>query len=544
MNGVSKAKKIKGEKTCLVNILVGTRSTETVQTELLVGISLPTHGAHNLDGERRDTVGEDTQAVFLALSIKDLEARQGHDTSLNVVLLGEVLNGVNADADLGSGGNEGDVSTFLLVEDVSTLDGLVDDRAFELGKVLPRKCEYARSVLGGEGDVVSGAGLVSVSRPPDHHVGQGTEVGQRLDGLVGRAVLSETDRVVGGNPDVADARKRGQTDGTGSVGDEVEEGTSIRQDGTVGSEAVEDGTHAVLADTVTDVAAAVVAEPGGGRLEVDGVLPSSEVGASEIGRTTKELGDDLVDLGEDDLGQLPGSDGGVGRSVYGELLLPALGKITLQAADEVVMLGLELLAIAGQELVPLLLESGTLGSVLAVKLIDLLRHGEGLVRVEAELLLELLDVVGLERRAVDAVGSLLGGAETDDSAQLDQGGLVFGLLGFLESTLDAIKVVVAVIDDEDLPAIRLVPLDDILGEGLVGVTVDGDVVVVIDGDQVAELEVASQRGSLARDTLHQAAIAEEAVGVIVDEVETRLVEDSGGVGLAHGKTNSIRDTLA
>lgn len=68
-------------------------------------------------------------------------------------------------------------------------------------------------------------------------------------------------------------------------------------------------------------------------------------------------------------------------------------------------------------------------------------------------------------------------------------------------------------------------------------------VVVVDADEVAELKVASQGRGLRGDTLHQATIAEEAVGVVVDKVEVVLVEDGAGVGLSHGETDGIGDTL-
>jgi hypothetical protein len=69
-------------------------------------------------------------------------------------------------------------------------------------------------------------------------------------------------------------------------------------------------------------------------------------------------------------------------------------------------------------------------------------------------------------------------------------------------------------------------------------------VVIPDGNQVAQLEVTSQRARLARDTLHQAAIAKEAVCVVVNKLVTRLVECGRGVSLSNGKTDSVGDTLA
>lgn len=68
-------------------------------------------------------------------------------------------------------------------------------------------------------------------------------------------------------------------------------------------------------------------------------------------------------------------------------------------------------------------------------------------------------------------------------------------------------------------------------------------VVVVDHDEVAELKVASSRGGLTGNTLHGATIAEEAVGVVVDEVVAGLVEGGGGVLLGDGKTDGVGETL-
>ena len=68
-------------------------------------------------------------------------------------------------------------------------------------------------------------------------------------------------------------------------------------------------------------------------------------------------------------------------------------------------------------------------------------------------------------------------------------------------------------------------------------------VVIVDSNQVAELQVTGQGAGLAGDTLHQATVTEEGICVVVDQVEARLVVDSSGVGLGNGKTNSVADTL-
>lgn len=72
---------------------------------------------------------------------------------------------------------------------------------------------------------------------------------------------------------------------------------------------------------------------------------------------------------------------------------------------------------------------------------------------------------------------------------------------------------------------------------------NGNVVVVVDGNQVAELQVTSHGGSLGGDTLHGTAITEEGVGVVVEQFIAGLVEDTTGVGLGNGQTNGVGETL-
>lgn len=73
---------------------------------------------------------------------------------------------------------------------------------------------------------------------------------------------------------------------------------------------------------------------------------------------------------------------------------------------------------------------------------------------------------------------------------------------------------------------------------------NGNVVVVVEGDQVAKLEVASSGGSLGGNTLHGAAITEEAVGVVVDKLVAGLVEGGSSLALSHGETDGVGETLA
>jgi hypothetical protein len=71
-----------------------------------------------------------------------------------------------------------------------------------------------------------------------------------------------------------------------------------------------------------------------------------------------------------------------------------------------------------------------------------------------------------------------------------------------------------------------------------------DVIVVVDGNQVPELQVTSNAGSLAGNSFLCASVTEEHVGVVVKQVVTGLVELGSGVCLGDGETDRIGKALA
>jgi hypothetical protein len=70
------------------------------------------------------------------------------------------------------------------------------------------------------------------------------------------------------------------------------------------------------------------------------------------------------------------------------------------------------------------------------------------------------------------------------------------------------------------------------------------VVVIVDHDEVAELQVAGHGCGLGGDTLHSTAVTEEGVCVVVEQLVAGLVEDGGRVPLSNGKTDSVGKALA
>mmetsp|Transcript_9225 Transcript_9225/g.37722 ORF Transcript_9225/g.37722 Transcript_9225/m.37722 type:complete len:328 (-) Transcript_9225:30-1013(-) len=142
---------------------------------------------------------------------------------------------------------------------------------------------------------------------------------------------------------------------------------------------------------------------------------------------------------------------------------------------------------------------------------------------------------------MDVVGvGLVGGAVADEGGHLDEGGAGIGL-GLVDRIADGVEVGVTVLDVLDVPAVRLVAGADILGEGDVGVAVDGDGVVIVEGDELAESPVGGEGGALTGHTLHVAAVTHDGVGVVVDDLAVGLVEAAREVLLGHGEADGVAD---
>ena len=68
-------------------------------------------------------------------------------------------------------------------------------------------------------------------------------------------------------------------------------------------------------------------------------------------------------------------------------------------------------------------------------------------------------------------------------------------------------------------------------------------VVIVDTDEIAKLQVTSSGSGLAGNALHSATITEEEECVVVDQLEAGLVVYGSGVCLGNSKTNSVGETL-
>ena len=97
---------------------------------------------------------------------------------------------------------------------------------------------------------------------------------------------------------------------------------------------------------------------------------------------------------------------------------------------------------------------------------------------------------------------------------------------------------------DDVPAVGFEALGDVLGEGDVGVAFDGDVIVVVEIDELTELERSRQRRRLGGDAFLQVAVGDDGVGVVVDEPVAVLVVAPSEPPLGDGHADAVGEALA
>ncbi|MNZ56762.1 hypothetical protein D3C78_747150 [compost metagenome] len=96
---------------------------------------------------------------------------------------------------------------------------------------------------------------------------------------------------------------------------------------------------------------------------------------------------------------------------------------------------------------------------------------------------------------------------------------------------------------DHLPAVGLEALRCVVGEPAVDFAVDGDAVVVVEGDQLAQAQGAGQGTDFVGDAFHHAAIAEEHVGVVVDDVVAITVELRSQGLFGDGEADGVGEAL-
>ena len=345
-----------------------------------------------------------------------------------------------------------------------------------------------------------------------------------LHALVRGAVLAQADAVVREDVDHAQPHQRGHAHRVAAVVAEGEEGAAVGDEAAVQRHAVERCRHAEFAHAPGQVVARTVAPGHGAALEV------GEVGAREVGRAAEQLGQQRRQRIQRVLARLAGGDGvgpgGDGLEQRREPACKVCRQIALHAALERRRGFGEGGAIRLEALAP-----GVLGSTAALARIpglrDLGRQLERCVR-PAQRVARGLHFVGTQGGAVHVVrAGLARRSLADHGLAADQRGLAVGPRGLrargAQGGVDGGGVVPVHLGDH-VPAIGFKALRRVVGEPALDVAVDADAVVVVQRDQLGQAQRAGQRAGLVADAFHQAAVAHEDVGVVVDHGVAVTVE--------------------
>jgi hypothetical protein len=104
--------------------------------------------------------------------------------------------------------------------------------------------------------------------------------------------------------------------------------------------------------------------------------------------------------------------------------------------------------------------------------------------------------------------------------------------------------IVAIHARDHVPAVGLEALRRVVAEPALDVPVDRDAVVVVEGDQLAQAQHPGERADLVGNSLHEAAVAEEHPGAVVDDLVPGMVEARREQLLGEREAHGVGEALA
>ena len=333
---------------------------------------------------------------------------------------------------------------------------------------------------------------MAVGRTYDHQPRHGPQRHQMLHRLVGRPVLAEGDGVVGKDVDDLLLHQRAETQGRAQIVGENQERGCVWNGAAVDGDAVGDRAHSVLADAKVQVAAIEVAGA-----DVSLAVENGQGGRGQVGGAADEVGNGVGDGVHHLPGRLPGGDGRRVIEQPGQTAAPAGREGAVEGILQSQGLGGEIFAVAGEGVVPLFLVYPAPVNRLGQMLPHLSGDGETFGVGPVELLAGEAHLVVSQRRAVDSGGAcLVGAAVADDRAADDHGGAGILGAGVLDGRGNGVKVVAVqpppVRAADYVPAVSLEPAGNILEEGDVGVAFNGNLIVIVQQNQLPQLQGTGQ----------------------------------------------------
>src|ERR1019366_2367541 len=134
-------------------------------------------------------------------------------------------------------------------------------------------------------------------------------------------------------------------------------------------------------------------------------------------------------------------------------------------------------------------------------------------------------------------------AVTDMTVENDEGRTFPGLVKNVQRMLDPVNVI-RVADAQDVPAVTQEPGGDVLRKGDARVSVDGDVVVVINPAEVVQGEMAREGRGFRSHPFHHAAIAADRISIVVEDLVVRPIVAVGEPFFGHGHADAHRNALS
>ncbi len=277
-----------------------------------------------------------------------------------------------------------------------------------------------------------------------------------------------------------------------------------------------------------------------------GVPPLGVVGAGQVRRTAEELRQARRQGIQAELRRLARRQGlgfrlGAFRQRY-QILRPALGKAPGHAPLEFIGQGRMRHPVGIEAVLPLGLVLGT-----ARRLVPLPVDGVGNLERwmrPVQGLARRRHLVLAQGRAMHRRGALLvGRPEADDGLDANQGRTAIGQHRVAQGRLDVVRIVPVHAADH-APAVALEAGRDVLGEPSAHLAVDGDAVVIIEADQLAQPQGAGQGGRFVGDALHQAAVAHHHPSAVIHHIEAKPIELRRQPRLRQRHAHGIGEALA
>ena len=405
------------------------------------------------------------------------------------------------------------------------------------GHGLARERDQGRPVHALEGSGVSAGRFFGIAGADHVEIRNQAQRGNRLDRLVRRAVFAHADGVVRVDIKHRQFRQRSDTHRRTRVIGEHQKGRDAGAENSVVSDAVGDRRHAVFADAEADIASTTV-----GRIEVRRAVDEVERRAVEIGATTDQQREFVRDRLENvAAGRACATEFDVGGEERGFLQQVRRARSHRGRVEERRFFRISRTP-SLEGLLPLVGSADEASFVIGEISADVVADVE-MIRRQTERGAGRLG----EFRPTLAVafgGALdFGDAFADDRLRDDE--LRFfglGFFGLVVGLQDRSEIVA--VDGLHVPADRLEALCGVFALRLIRHRVEGDVVGVVDENQVIELLVAGERDRLHRDAFLHAAVAGETHDVIIKNRVLGGVETRGRHLAGHRHADGVTDALA